>query len=603
MALMTYTVRDKYGTLYFRRPIPVSLRPFMPAPWTGKRDWKRSLRTKSSAEAKKPYARALTECLADWEFAERAQRGETAPRRPQGLTGSAAPEEIEADFLAALLANDEAERSEGDARRHHQTPEEREAWGLEPVRFGQRGMELDHWLVEAEQELEPLLAEYRKALARRDIAIVEPELRDYLRKRGAAVEPSTERYYQAGLAALRAHVRAYEGMLARHRGEIVETPKPGVGKGPRLSEAFATWKAGGGARGAKKPSPRTLQDAEYAVRRFTEWHGDLRLGAISREKAREFRDALAKLPTRLSREALKRPLRVLLQGKVGEGPPVHASTVNKSLQLLSAIVSHAEREGSLDRLEGFVNPFGKGIKLQVDKRGEEEREPFSTADLKAIFGTVVFTKGERPKAGGGEAAFWFPLIGLLSGARLGEIAQLRIADLRQDPETGLWLFDIGTAGGRTIKTASSKRLVPVHPELERIGLLRYRQALLDDGAGPEGSLWPDVASAVEGQKAAGWSKWFGRFLRKTAKVEEEGKVFHSFRHTFKRMARDAGVSEEMHDALTGHSGGGVGRSYGGGFGLKALAEAIAKLEAPKIVAIKYNRGLQSPRTGRNYNER
>ena len=37
-------------------------------------------------------------------------------------------------------------------------------------------------------------------------------------------------------------------------------------------------------------------------------------------------------------------------------------------------------------------------------------------------------------------------------------------------------------------------------------------------------------------------------------MEDGGKVFHSFRHTFKRMARDAGLSEEMHDALTGHTG-------------------------------------------------
>ena len=39
-------------------------------------------------------------------------------------------------------------------------------------------------------------------------------------------------------------------------------------------------------------------------------------------------------------------------------------------------------------------------------------------------------------------------------------------------------------------------------------------------------------------------------------------------------AETRGSAEEVHDALTGHSGGGVGRSYGGGFGLRALAEAI-----------------------------
>ncbi len=49
------------------------------------------------------------------------------------------------------------------------------------------------------------------------------------------------------------------------------------------------------------------------------------------------------------------------------------------------------------------------------------------------------------------------------------------------------------------------------------------------------------------------------------------------------MQRGAGIGEELHDALTGHSGGGVGRSYGGGFGLKALAEAIGRIEMPEAV--------------------
>ena len=45
-------------------------------------------------------------------------------------------------------------------------------------------------------------------------------------------------------------------------------------------------------------------------------------------------------------------------------------------------------------------------------------------------------------------------------------------------------------------------------------------------------------------------------------TEDPAKTFHSFRHTFKRACREAGLGEEIDNALTGHSGGGVGRSYG-----------------------------------------
>ncbi|GJD55244.1 DUF6538 domain-containing protein [Methylobacterium dankookense] len=45
MALMSYLIRDRNGTYDFRRVIPQALRPFMPAPWTGKGAWTKSLRT------------------------------------------------------------------------------------------------------------------------------------------------------------------------------------------------------------------------------------------------------------------------------------------------------------------------------------------------------------------------------------------------------------------------------------------------------------------------------------------------------------------------------------------------------------------------------
>lgn len=52
-----------------------------------------------------------------------------------------------------------------------------------------------------------------------------------------------------------------------------------------------------------------------------------------------------------------------------------------------------------------------------------------------------------------------------------------------------------------------------------------------------------------------------------------------FRHTFKTACRDAGIGEEVHDALTSHVGEGVGRSYGD-VTLKAMHQAMMRLEYP-----------------------
>lgn len=581
MALMSYLLKDRHGTYYFRRIVPPALRPFMPAPWTGKVEWKQSLRTKKPDEAKNRTARVLAACMDAFNSATRLKRGEPAVAAQVAHLDASTLAELEANTIAALLGNDAAARADGDDRRHLQTEEERAQWpDLMPVSISGKGMAEDFFAVHGDL-IEEDLAAYQGKLARSDPSIVRVETAAALRPYGLDGNLSRDEVHEAGLAVLRGHVKAYRLMLDRQRGEPVDTPKPTSSKGPRLSEAFTSWKTGGDVKGAKQPGANTIREAEHAVRRFKEWHGDLRLGDISREKVREFREALAKVPTRLKGDLRKLPLREVLKHPDAVGPPAHASTINKSLQLLSAVVSDAVRDGHMDTVPGFANPFDKGMKLAIDKRLVEDRQIFEPADLRAIFGAGVFVAGDRPNGGGGEAAFWLPLIGLLSGARQSEIAQLRIADLRADPETGIWFFDISTEGDRLIKTASSRRRVPVHPELERIGLLRYRQWLIERGAAVTDPLWPDVKSDAQGRRAGPWSKWFNRWKSDKAGVTDASKVFHSFRHTFIRYARTAKLDEELRNALTGHTGGGVGRAYGGGFDLRTLKDGLASIEAPK----------------------
>jgi len=109
-------------------------------------------------------------------------------------------------------------------------------------------------------------------------------------------------------------------------------------------------------------------------------------------------------------------------------------------------------------------------------------------------------------------------------------------------------------------------------------------------AGSKDSLWPDVKAEGERQLSSAWSKWFGRYVRKKCGVSDSAKVFHSFRHTFKRMTRDAELPEELHDALTGHAGnGGVGRTYGRGVSLKPLVRAIDKVRSPVVLNLRWGR--------------
>jgi integrase len=374
-------------------------------------------------------------------------------------------------------------------------------------------------------------------------------------------------------------------MEKRQRGEDVPTPAsmPATARGPLLSEALNRWKAGGAARDAKKPGANTVTEVEQAVRYFTELHSDMHLADITRAKAREWRDAIAKAPKGLPLKLRNLPLQKLLERDLSSYPLRGVTTINKTIQLIGAVVSKAQKEGLLDDTPGFVNPFDRYLKLSADDADRIRRAIFSKQDLTTIFTSPVYAENWRTRGGGGEATFWFPLIALFAGMRLNETAQLRICDLTRDDDDdgGIWFFDIGRDGGRSIKTRSSIRRVPVHPELERIGLLRYREWLTGRGAKPEDPLWPDVKAKGKRPRSAAWSKWINTYLRKRCGITDSAKVFHSFRHTFKRMTLDALLGEELHDALTGHTNkGSVGRGYGAGFSIKPLAEAVARLAPP-----------------------
>ena len=142
---------------------------------------------------------------------------------------------------------------------------------------------------------------------------------------------------------------------------------------------------------------------------------------------------------------------------------------------------------------------------------EPEREPWETAELRVLFSSPVFTEGARPKAGGGEAAFWLPLIGIFTGARLGELAPLTAADVSTDEATGIVTISIteDLETGRRLKTRGSRRVIPVHPCLVRLGFLDFVNQAKQE-RGNNARLFPLLNPGPRGGFGEGWSKWFGR---------------------------------------------------------------------------------------------
>ncbi|MBG6242956.1 MAG: hypothetical protein EKE20_14560 [Candidatus Symbiopectobacterium sp. Dall1.0] len=263
------------------------------------------------------------------------------------------------------------------------------------------------------------------------------------------------------------------------------------------------------------------------------------------------------------------------------------TTVNKNLSILSGFFNIAiEHEYITDN---------KVTRLQLKKKesAKNKRLPFDEASLIKIFTSPLYLRGNYPKACGGKAGYWLPILALFTGARLEELAQLRHCDIRSKTyldessngkELNRWILHITDEGdGQKLKTATSIRRVPIHNVVIKLGFLEYLKEEKSKNSSSE-NIFPDLLPDVYGKISGNWSKWFGRYLRKECGVENTKMVFHSFRHTFKDLCRTANVEESVHDALTGHSNGSVSRSYGGTqYPLRPLVKAIDSLILPSRV--------------------
>lgn len=171
-----------------------------------------------------------------------------------------------------------------------------------------------------------------------------------------------------------------------------------------------------------------------------------------------------------------------------------------------------------------------------------------------------------------------PMLGLASGARLEEICMLKTNNIFLDPDHGPMLRISDEHEGQSVKTVSSRRTIPIHPELVRAGLLDYWSAAQDAS---QEWLFPDLEADHDGRRGGNFGKWFARYLRSSrgCRITDPKVVFHSFRHTFKTLCREAGITEEVHDALTGHVGQTVGRGYGH-MPLGVLANAMKRIRIP-----------------------
>ena len=226
-----------------------------------------------------------------------------------------------------------------------------------------------------------------------------------------------------------------------------------------------------------------------------------------------------------------------------------------------------------------ANPLAK---LTIDAPRTSTRKTWDADDLVTLFDDPLYTAYALPTArrAGADASYWLPIMAAFSGARISELAQLAVRDVRHANGVDFLAICADTPPQR-LKGPSSARSIPIASELLRLGFLDF---VADRKA--EGATWlfPLVMQTTTINGAGGEvSKWFGAY--KTAKGFPEAKVFHSFRHTVQMALQRAGVLQVRIDRLMGHSPQGSEgvRTYGQHQTLAELRDAVEHIQYTGLV--------------------
>lgn len=287
--------------------------------------------------------------------------------------------------------------------------------------------------------------------------------------------------------------------------------------------------------------------------------GDLEVKAIHKQTVHDFKGNLMKLPANMYKCYPGKSVQEILM--LPDIEPMSVNSVNKHIMRLNALLAYAVKEGILT-----VN-CAQGMMLSDKRRTDEQRKAYSIEDIQAIVNNLQKEQGRLER-------YWIPIIAMYSGLRLDEICQLYCDDVQQ--LDGVWCLNINDDKDKKLKNAASKRVVPIHPVLMSCGLIKYVESVLKTGM-PR--LWMNLTWREADGYSNSMGSWYRRFNREYIS-EDKSKVFHSFRHTFTDMLKQAGVQDTLISELVGHSISGsmtMGR-YGKRYQPKVLLEALMQLD-------------------------
>ncbi len=263
---------------------------------------------------------------------------------------------------------------------------------------------------------------------------------------------------------------------------------------------------------------KTKRDCELSLSQFQDFAGDVALSEVNAVLIHQYAEHLGQSKSR--------------------------KTIAKKISYVKRMFDHAVRKGWVSS-----NVF---VGLVLDKKVGRAKQSYAALTDEELAKLFVQPMAHHLQS----------LLSLLiaTGMRLDEAALLNWEDVKNDPAQDVMYFDLTNA---IVKNKGSQRRVPVHSCLNWIN------------TGKSGQIFPQFTRDKDGKAQASASKALMPLIRRV--TEDKSKVVHSLRGNFKDMLRDAGVSKEVNDFITGHASGDVAGNYGSGPSLKVRKEAIERL--------------------------
>lgn len=240
------------------------------------------------------------------------------------------------------------------------------------------------------------------------------------------------------------------------------------------------------------------------------------------------------------------------------------STAKKLAGHIKAFFESAQRAGYFPA--DVLNPADKAVNFTKADQARRARshgwQAFTLAQLKTIFAPENFARTQEIHT---RRAM---VIALYTGARVGEIAQLRLSGFTEVDGQHVMSVD------GELKTDASRRSVPIHPDLIALGLLDW---VADQRRRGCTRLLPTVKLDGKSGKGNAISKGFSKLLTNlgiTPTIDPDLALtqdlspkigMHSFRDTV-IQALQGSADEELRKAYVGHQheGGSARGDRGGG---------------------------------------